>query len=410
MSQLRRARISLPDLAAETLAGIMARPMRTVLTMLGTALGVAALVATLGISNTAGNQIVGSFDALQSTGVVVQPVVSTTGNQTRAQVTLPWNVEERLRLNGVRAAGALADVKVAGGGQPVRRTAEVSSRGTGEASLRTVAVSPGLLDAIRGRVVQGRWFDEGNVQRRDRVVVLGQGAAERLGLVRLDGHTAVFIGDEAFTVIGVIGDLAREKDLNDAVLFPWGIAAARFGVPGPTKVVIDTDLGAAPLIATQAPVALSPNDPDGVRVGAPPSLERSRRRVEGTVSSLFLVLGAVTLVVGAIGIANVTLVTVLERVGEIGLRRALGAARRHIAYQFLAESAAVGLLGGTVGASIGVLTTIGLAAARHWTPVLDVRVPLAAPVLGTVIGLLAGVYPSLRAAAMEPVDALRSGL
>jgi putative ABC transport system permease protein len=128
------------------------------------------------------------------------------------------------------------------------------------------------------------------------------------------------------------------------------------------------------------------------------------------VNSLFLVLGIVTLVVGAIGIANVTLVTVLERVGEIGLRRAMGAARRHIAYQFLVESATMGLLGGIVGASVGVTVTVAVSVVREWTPVLDARVPLAAPLLGTVIGLLAGVYPSLRAAAMEPVDALRSGM
>lgn len=406
---IRRARIGVRDLLGETVAGIMARPVRTVLTVLGTVLGVSALVATLGISKTAGNQIVGSFDALQATSVVVTPVTSSVGGQTRAQVLLPWSVEDRLELNGVRSAGALAEVKIGAGGG-VRRSIVRDSKATNEASLRTVAVTPGLLDAIKGRVVQGRWFDQGNNERKDHVAVLGRRAAERLGITRLDGRTAVFIDDEVLTVIGIIGDMPREKDLEDSLLVPYGLARDRYDAPAPAKVVIDTELGAAALVARQAPVALSPDDPAGVRVSAPPSLQAARRGVEGDVNSLFLVLGVVTLIVGAIGIANVTLVTVLERVGEIGLRRAMGAARRHIAYQFLMESAAMGLLGGIVGASVGVSVTVVVSIVRDWTPVLDLRVPIGAPLLGLVIGVLAGLYPSLRAAALEPVDALRSGM
>jgi putative ABC transport system permease protein len=116
----------------------------------------------------------------------------------------------------------------------------------------------------------------------------------------------------------------------------------------------------------------------------------------------------VSLIVGAIGIANVTLVTVMERVGEIGLRRALGASRRQVAGQFLAESTTIGLLGGIVGAALGVVVVVSVAAAKQWTPVLDFRLALGAPVAGALVGLLAGLYPSLRAARMEPADALRS--
>jgi putative ABC transport system permease protein len=174
-------------------------------------------------------------------------------------------------------------------------------------------------------------------------------------------------------------------------------------------VQIETEIGAVELVVRQAPRALSPSNPQLLRVAAPPDPETLRAGVENDLNALFLLLGGVSLLVGALGIANVTLVSVLERVGEIGLRRALGAARRHIAAQFLVESTVMGLLGGVVGASLGTLVVVAVSASRTWTPVLDPWMPLAAPLAGALIGLLSGTYPSLRAAAMEPVEALRTG-
>ena len=123
---------------------------------------------------------------------------------------------------------------------------------------------------------------------------------------------------------------------------------------------------------------------------------------------MFLLLGGLSLVVGAIGIANITLVSVMERTGEIGLRRAIGATRGHIAAQFLLESASMGVVGGILGASLGVLITVGVSAYQVWTPVLDPAVPFLAPLIGGIIGLVSGTYPALRAARLEPVEALRS--
>jgi ABC-type antimicrobial peptide transport system permease subunit len=176
----------------------------------------------------------------------------------------------------------------------------------------------------------------------------------------------------------------------------------------PSSVQIETEIGAVDLIVRQAPEALNPSDPALLRVAAPPDPEQLRGNVENDLNALFLLLGGVSLLVGALGIANVTLVSVLERVGEIGLRRALGATRRHIAQQFLVESGAMGLVGGIVGASLGTLVIVAVSAHNTWTPVLDPRVPLVAPLVGGLVGLISGTYPALRAAFLEPVDALRS--
>jgi macrolide transport system ATP-binding/permease protein len=193
------------------------------------------------------------------------------------------------------------------------------------------------------------------------------------------------------------------------VIIPEGTARRDFGLRSPTTVQIETEIGAASRIADQAAVALLPNQPSLLKVTAPPEPRRVKAAVQNDLDSLFLLLGGVSLLVGAIGIANVTLVSVLERVGEIGLRRALGAARRHIAAQFLLESTGMGLAGGIMGASVGTLVIVAVSAGNTWTPVLDPWVPLGAPLLGAVTGLLSGTYPALRAASLEPVEALRAG-
>lgn len=398
-------RMSPRDLVDESIAGLLARPARVILTVLGTVIGVGALVATLGLSKTAGNQIVGRFDALSATDVVVSPSTRAGG---AGAVVLPWDAEPRLRrLNGVVAAGTLADVNVRG--ELVRSVPINDPQAAGAVQLPMKAASPGLFRAVHARLSAGRTFDAGHSSRGDRVLVLGSNAASRLGIERVDQQPAVFIGDRLYSVIGLVSNVRRHASLLGSAIMPEGTARKEFGLPAPKLAQVETRIGAVDLIARQAPVALSPSNPSLLKVAAPPDPRLLRGAVRDDLNALFLLLGGVSLLVGAIGIANVTLVSVLERVGEIGLRRALGAARRHIAGQFLLESTAMGLAGGIAGASFGTLVVVGVSASNTWTPVLDPWVPLGAPLLGAVIGLLSGTYPALRAAALEPVDALRAG-
>jgi macrolide transport system ATP-binding/permease protein len=219
---------------------------------------------------------------------------------------------------------------------------------------------------------------------------------------------AIAIGDDIYLVIGILRGVARQPELLGAVIIPEGTARQDFGLAGPGTVIIETRIGAASLIARQSPWALRPDNSKVLRVEFPPEPQRVRDTVQTDLNTMFVLLGGLSLIVGAIGIANITLVSVIERISEIGLRRAIGATRAHIAAQFLLESASMGLIGGVLGASLGVLIVVGVSAYQVWTPVLDPAAPFLAPLVGGGIGLVSGTYPALRAAQLEPVEAFRN--
>jgi macrolide transport system ATP-binding/permease protein len=401
---ISRSGITMRDLLDEAIAGMFARPWRMVLTMLGIVVGLTALVATLGLSRTAGNRIITQFDELAATEIVVTVKSGPASVQPDA---IPWDAPARLlRLNGTVAAGTLSTVDV--GSALVSSSPMKDPRGQTDFKLSVQAASPGLFRAVRANLKVGRFPDWGHSNRADRVAVLGPGAALRLGIVGVEQLPAITIGDNVYLVIGILRDVGRQPDLLGSVIIPEGTARRDFGLARPGSVIVETQIGATSLIAQQIPWALRPDNPSVLKVVYPPEPQRVRDAVQSDLNVLFLMLGGLSLIVGAIGIGNITLVSVIERIGEIGLRRSVGATRGHIASQFLLESTSLGIIGGVIGASLGILIVVVVSAYQVWTPVLDPAAPFLAPLVGGVIGLVSGTYPALRAAHMEPVEAFRN--
>ena len=414
---LPSSRLSARDAAAEAVAGIVQRPGRAVLTMLGTILGVGAFVAVLGLTATGAGQISRQFTVLEDTTVTVEdngPANDVAAPGTNPAIGFPADADAVAgRINGVVAAGVWWPVSLP---QGTDFTGSLALSAAGSQTISLLAASPGAVQAMGLKLVTGSPLTSYENDTRQHVALIDTTTAAALGIsaARLASQPAVFVDGIAYTVVGVYSSAQRVVTQESAMLIPEQTALADYGNPAPgignqdeAQMVIATRTGAARAVARQIAAAELPTDSSRLVVTSPPSPQSLQSEVSGDLAGLFLILALVSLLIGAVGIANTTLVAVLERTEEIGLRRAVGARPRHIAAQFLAESTALGTLGGLVGTCIGVGTVVIFAAAKDWTAILNPAYTLPAPLIGSVVGLLAGAYPALRAARTSPLAALR---
>lgn len=397
-----RSRLRWADNLTEAIAAISQRPIRTLLTALGTILGVGAFVTTTGLADTARAQVSARFDALKATEVRIQDANPDGTNP------FPDNTDAILEaLNGINHAGYSYPVNDPGSLQP--RNTATRPVGRTQQPIPIIAATPGNIQASLPTLTTGRLYDQFHQQRAERVAVLGRVAAQQLGIGRIDNQPAVFIGDTAYTVIGILDDVKRNPDLLFSISIPTTTEHRDINTRGATyEVVIDTVPGAANLAGRQAPAALRPQQPERLQALVPPDPKTLRNDIESDVTGLYYALAALALFIGTIAIANATLLNTIERRPEIGLRRALGAKRSHIARQITIEAAITGAIAAICGTALAITTIATIAHTRDWTLTLNPTVTLTAPLIGLTTGALAGIAPALKAAQTPPATTLRT--
>ncbi|CDR12968.1 ABC transporter permease [Streptomyces iranensis] len=396
----RPARLRPADLLRLGLLGPRTRRLRSALSALGIALGIAAVVAVTGISASNQAHLLDRLDRLGSNLITVSPGEDYEGKKVplpKESVTMLGNIAP------VERVSATGDTKA-----NVYRNEFVPSNQTN--SLRVLSARLDLLTAVRGEVRTGRWLD--HATERLPVVVLGSSSAERLGVTA--PGTKVWIAGEGLTgewygVLGILEPNELVPEIDDSVLVGGPTAIARLdGDRTPSTVYLRVHPDRVSDVQDVAAATANPAQPGMVAVSRPSDLLKARAETDDTLTGLVLSLAGVALLVGGVGIANTMVVGVMERRGEVGLRRALGARRGQIAAQFLIEAVLLGLFGGLAGAALGAATVYAYATGQGWPAAVPLVWAVAGPAVAVVVGTVAGLYPALRAAGMSPTGALRS--
>ena len=401
----RSSSFRIADVFASASSGLTTRKLRTALSALGITIGIGAMVAVLGLSQSGSAALEDRIAALGTNLLQVSAGQGFGGGD----AALPEeSVSMISRIGPVTSVAAVGSVE-----QSLLLNDVVNPAQTGGLTVKTA--DPNLLDAVNGTLTDGRFIDQ--TTGATPTTVLGSVAAQRLGISNVDG-TQVLIGNEWFTVVGILASFDDQSDDVETPLFNDLDRAAFIGVDiaellfettrSPETIYVRTTESAIDDVVSVLPATADPESPEEVEITRPTDALEAQEAAEATFDNLFLGLGAVALLVGGIGIANVMVIAVIERRNEIGLRRALGATRAHIRRQFLLEALLLSVLGGVAGVLLGAGVTAFWASNQGWRVVIPPEAIVGGLVAAVAIGALAGLYPAMRAARLAPTEALRA--
>ncbi|MEU0880468.1 ABC transporter permease [Lentzea sp. NPDC005914] len=391
--ELQPARLRPTDLVRLGGVGLRTRPLRVFLSALGIAIGVAAMIAVVGISVSSKAEINRRLDQLGTNLLRVSPGQNLQGEKT----TLPEEATAMIsRIAPVRSVAATGQVRAS-----VYRNDQVPVGRTG--SIAVLAAGSGLLPTVGATVHSGVWFNAATETYP--AVVLGSAAAQRLD-VRTPGMR-LWLGGKWFSLLGVLDPAPLAPEIDNAALVGWQTARTYLGFGGhPSTIYLRAVESQVVAVRAVLAATAKPQNPGEVQISRPSDALTARDTANSTLTGLLLGLGGVALLVGGVGVGNTMVISVLERRPEIGLRRSLGATRRQIRGQFLTESLLLSAIGGAGGTVLGTVITAVYAATQGWPTVVPVWITAAGIGATLLIGAVAGVYPAVRASGLSPTEAL----